>query len=124
MGSVEWLDEPEDHDFDAAAQYLSLISRCGAEVADRFRTVKECEFYAKDILRASGLTPLTRRNEHVAKDLRKIRDGRRLSPVLLVRGQPLVIADGFHRVCAAYAVGENELVRCRIVSWGYSPLPP
>ena len=56
---------------------------------------------------------------HVAKDIAKVKEGRRLSPVLLVRGAldqgfPLQIADGYHRVCASYHLGENSVVPCRI----------
>jgi hypothetical protein len=121
MTVVVWLDHPEDHDFDAAAKYLSLIADRGANlVVDRLRTAGESEFCAKDVLRASGLPLLSEDNEHVAKDLRKVEAGKKLSPVLLVRGNrvsPLVVADGYHRVCAAYHVDENVPVRCRIVSW-------
>jgi hypothetical protein len=40
--------------------------------------------------------------------------------VLLVRGSlagsaPLTVADGYHRICASYAVDEDELVPYRIV---------
>jgi hypothetical protein len=45
--------------------------------------------------------------------------GKQLSPVLLVRGTlgayPLVIADGYHRVCAAYHTDENAEVPCKLV---------
>jgi hypothetical protein len=48
----------------------------------------------------------------VASDLAKIKKGKQLSPILLVRGdylagQPLQIADGYHRVCASYHTDEN-----------------
>ncbi len=46
--------------------------------------------------------------------------GQRLSPVLLVRGQaekglPLLVADGYHRVCASYRLDENPDIPCRLV---------
>jgi hypothetical protein len=58
-------------------------------------------------------------NAHVAADLAKVTNGRRLSPVLLVRGAltrgfPLQIADGYHRVCASYHLDENTDIPCRI----------
>jgi len=48
-----------------------------------------------------------------------VKGGKRLSPVLLVRGAlergfPLQIADGYHRVCASYHLGENNDIPCRI----------
>ena len=62
---------------------------------------------AKDLLRASSSPLLPPENFHVASDLAKTRSGERLSPVLLVRGVlgtgvPLVVADGYHRICASY----------------------
>ncbi len=74
---------------------------------------------AKDILRAARLPLLPRDDPSVAKDLRQVAKGRRLSPVLLIRGDlerahPLVIADGYHRVCAAYHLEEDVQVPCRI----------
>ena len=48
----------------------------------------------------------------VKADLAKIEAGKKLSPILLVRGDfhaaaPLQIADGYHRVCASYLTDEN-----------------
>jgi len=54
-----------------------------------------------DLLRASGLPLADAENPEVARDLSKVKFRTRLSPVLLVRGEPLVIADGYNRVCAA-----------------------
>ena len=100
---IRWLDEPDDHDFPAAKSYLSLLYD---------------SFLAKDILRASGLPPLGTGNSHVATDAARIRSGKRLSPVLLVRDAAfgrVVIADGYHRLCAAYAYDEEADIPCRIV---------
>jgi hypothetical protein len=36
----------------------------------------------------------------------------------LVPGQPMLIADGHHRICACYQLDENAEVPCRIVSRG------
>jgi hypothetical protein len=73
-------------------------------------------YKAKDILRASGLALLPEDNKHVASDLNKVESGKKLSPVLLVRGEPLQIADGYHRVCASYHIDENADIPCRIVN--------
>jgi hypothetical protein len=75
-------------------------------------------FMAKDILRASRLALLPADNHEVAKDLRKVKAGAKLSPVLLVRGTPLWVADGYHRVCASYNLDEDAEIPCRIVSRG------
>jgi hypothetical protein len=51
-------------------------------------------------------------NAHVASDLKKIKEGKKLSPILMVRGDlargiPAQVADGYHRVCASYYTDEN-----------------
>ena len=33
----------------------------------------------------------------------------------MMRGVPLQIADGYHRVCASYRLGEDTDIPCRIV---------
>ena len=57
---------------------------------------------------------------HVARDLDKVTRGDKLSPILLVRGRfvkdrDLVVADGYHRICASYWLNENSHIPCRIV---------
>ena len=74
---------------------------------------------AKDILRASQLALLGEDNKHVASDLRKAASGAALSPILLLRGDeqhPLIVADGYHRVCASYWIDENTDIPCILVS--------
>jgi hypothetical protein len=123
--AVKWLAEPEAHDYDAAADYLSLIAEAVA-VTKTVAALKSAEPMfrkAKDILRAGQLALLTDVNPRVKTDLAKIADGKKLSPILLVRGDfrngtPLQIADGYHRVCASYLTDENTPRPCRLVSWG------
>lgn len=81
---------------------------------------------AKDILRASGLRLLETTNPHVASDLQKVDQGRRLSPVLVVRGDLArgvspQIADGYHRVCASYHLDENTAIPCRVIDARTAP---
>ena len=120
--SEHWKEEPDDHDFPAAASYLSLVLRSSLVDAavDALRNAPLAHFKAKDLLRASGLSSLPEDNVHVAKDLKKVKAGTRLSPVLVVRGDarhglPLVIADGYHRICASHIVDEDADIPCRIV---------
>jgi hypothetical protein len=126
MTDIQWLARPEDHDFDAAEQYLSLISAPDERVHPtiaRLRTAAVLEHQkAKDILRASGLPLLGVNDFHVARDIRKVRDGKKLSPILLVRGNALEgirlqIADGYHRVCACYQLDANTDIPCLIGDW-------
>ena len=116
-----WKSEPEEHDYPAAADYLSLVldpKRCDAVVA-ALRTAPLTHRKAKDLLRASELPLLPQDNAHVAKDLGKAKSGVLLSPVLLVRGSvergsPLTVADGYHRICASYHIDEDADIPCRI----------
>lgn len=121
-GEVIWKHEPEDHDFPAAAQYLSLVMppETADQYAESLREAETVHYKAKDLLRASRLDLLPRTNAHVAKNLAKIHAGDKLSPVLLVRGdhtdvRDLVVADGYHRICASYWYDEDTLIPCRIV---------
>jgi hypothetical protein len=121
---VRWLDEPAAHDYDAAANYLTMVAepeRVDKTVA-ALRDAKTVYRKAKDILRAARLTLLPETNAHVKADIAKIGVGKPLSPILLVRGaaigsMPLEIADGYHRVCASYLTDENTEIPCRLVSW-------
>ena len=54
-------------------------------------------------------------------DLKKLKKGKALSPVLLVRGNAatgaaMTVADGYHRICASWYKDENIPIACRIVS--------
>ncbi|KOU38092.1 hypothetical protein ADK54_29990 [Streptomyces sp. WM6378] len=111
-----WLQEPEEHDFPAAADYLSLLLNADEvkRIVDALRTAPTQTKKAKDIMRASTLPLLPADNIHVKHNIQKVKSGKKLSPVLLVSGTPLVIADGYHRVCAAYHLTEDLVVPCRI----------
>ncbi len=122
--AVKWLAEPEAHDYDAAVAYLSMLAE--SEAVDKtvaaLKEAKPVFQKAKDILRAAGLKLLPESNAHVRSDLAKISDGKKLSPILLVRGSaiggyPLQIADGYHRVCASYLTDENTDIPCHLVPW-------
>jgi hypothetical protein len=119
-----WQEQPEDHDFPAAADYLSLVAQQSEvdRVVDLLRSAETIHRKAKDLLRASRLSLLPADNVHVRKDLAKVAEGKLLSPVLLVRGRgekgmPLTVADGYHRICASHHIDENADVPCRLVAW-------
>jgi len=62
------------------------------------------------------LPMLPESNIHVKDNIKKVKKGRKLSPVLLVRGNDkLIIADGYHRVCAIYFLSEDLDIPCRLV---------
>jgi hypothetical protein len=120
--TVKWLPKPENHDYQAAEDYLSLIMS-PKKAADARQQLSAAQGNithrkAKDILRASQLALLDQTNKHVAADLLKVSAGQPLSPILLLRGDeghPLVIADGYHRVCASYWIDENTDIPCVLV---------
>ncbi len=117
-----WKDKPDDADYPAARLYLSLLfdDAVAARLVKKLHGAKLTHYAAKDLLRASRLPLLDRRDAHVSADLRKVAKGKKLSPVLLVRGDaahglPLIIADGYHRICAGYMRDENSLIACCII---------
>ena len=117
---IRWLRKPEAHDYPAAESYLSLIyeESQASRLVRRLKSAAVTEFKAKDIFRASGLPLLGISNLRVESDRRKIREGTKLSPLLLVRDTrngKVVIADGYHRLCAVYAFAEDALIPCKIV---------
>lgn len=116
---IHWLSEPEEHDYPAALSFLSLLydEETAAAQVDNLRRPKITEFKAKDIFRASGLSLLGISNSHVVKDQREIESGHKLSPLLLVRDSAkrrVIIADGYHRLCAVYSYDEDAVIPCKI----------
>jgi hypothetical protein len=121
-----WTTTTAPHDFDAAADYLSLLfdGVTVTGVVRRLRAATMTTKKAKDLLRASRLPLLPVTDPEVVKDLKKVRRGERLSPVLLVRGglggdRPLTIADGYHRICVSYHLDEDAPIPCLLAD-----LPP
>ena len=119
---ARWLQDPQDHDFPAAIDYLSLLMPLATATAlvEALQAAPTTTAKAKDILRASRLPLLGIDDPHIKSDLDKIKDKVELSPVLLVRGNltadvALTIADGYHRVCASYQLEPNTVVPCRII---------
>ncbi len=121
MAKEHWKAAPDEHDYPAAADYLSLVfgDDVVRSITTELRNAPLSHRKAKDLLRASGLMLLSIENAHVAKDLAKVDRGEKLSPVLLLRGdllagRPLVVADGYHRVCASHHLDENADIPCHI----------
>lgn len=120
MKKILWLDDVQEHDYPAAESYLRLIydDKQSKQIVKKLRKAAVVEFKAKDIFRASSLSLLGVSNSHVEKDSKKIAARTALSPLLLVRDSALgkvIIADGYHRMCAIYLLNEDALIRCKIV---------
>ena len=117
---IQWLEVPEKHDYPAADSYLRLIhdEPTAIRLVKKLKRASISRFKAKDLFRASGLSLLGISNSHVEKDRKKILKGHALSPLLLVRDErnrKVIIADGYHRMCAVYSFDEDALVPCKIV---------
>lgn len=111
---------PQEHDYPAAVSFLSLIYEETevAKIVANLQNAPMTSFKAKDIFRASELSLLGISNYHVKKDRDKIKQGIKLSPILLVRNnltRKVIVADGYHRLCAVYSFDEDAVIPCKIV---------
>jgi hypothetical protein len=116
----KWFEEVKAGNFEAAESYLALIytRKRSAKLVAALRNAEPARFKAKDIFRASQLSRLGISNLRVARDREKIKAGIALSPILLVRDErnsKVIVADGYHRLCAVYKVNEDTWIPCRIV---------
>ncbi|RQP10842.1 MAG: hypothetical protein EAS48_06880 [Chryseobacterium sp.] len=109
---------PADDDYDSARNYLELLfpEEKAAELVEQLKKAEIKLKKAKDIMRASRLDLLPMDNQFVQYDIHKARRKELMGPIMLVRGnERLIIADGFHRMCAAYYLGEEIEIPCLIV---------
>jgi hypothetical protein len=116
---IKWSNEPEEHDYPAALSYLCLLydEQTATTHVNDLKRASISRVKAKDIFRASGLSLLGISNAHVARDQQKIKSGHELSPLLLIRDSAngkVIIADGYHRLCAVYSRDEDAVVPCKI----------
>ena len=117
---IAWLAAPEAQNYPAAQSYLSLIydAKTASRYVRRLRKAKVTQFKSRDIFRASGLSLLGVSNYFVEKDRKKILEGTKLSPILLVRDVShgrVIVADGYHRLCSVYSFDEEAPIPCKIV---------
>jgi hypothetical protein len=117
---IKWMAEPEAKNYPAAASFLNLLydDITVKALVKKLKKASMSQFKAKDIFRASGLSLLGISNSHVEKDRIKLKDGKELSPILLVRDEKnrkVIIADGYHRMCAVYSFSEDSYIPCKIV---------
>lgn len=118
---LRWRKQPDDGEYAAAAAYLSLMLARGevTGVVTRLRRATTTHHKPKDLERASGDKLLPTDDPLVKAEIKKSGKGKGLAPVLLVRGRlgqgrPLVIADGYHRICAGYGVDPDAEIPCLI----------
>ena len=116
---IKWREKPQKNNYTAAVTYLSLtMEQMAARSANReLKNAAMTEYEAKDIFRASGLSLLGISNSQVETDIAKIACNKKLSPLLLYRDKShgkLIIADGYHRLCAVYKYDEDAMIPCKI----------
>jgi hypothetical protein len=114
---MSWLSDVADHDYEAAFNYLSLKldKKRATDAVARMKKAKVTSRRANDILRATGLPPLSLTDPGVKKDLLKLLSGEKLSPVLVCdQAASPDIADGYHRVSLAYNIDPFLMVPLRL----------
>jgi hypothetical protein len=118
-----WLPKPLKEDYAAALDYLTLLFPPAQvrKLTEALTRAPLIHRQAKDLLRASQTHLLEADNPHVTNQLKKIKKGKRISPVLLVRGDArtgvtLTIADGHHRICASWYWDEDAPIACCVVA--------
>ena len=116
--NIKWFDAPEAHNYPAAESYLTLLfsPKKARRIVERLVEAPISSFKSRDIFRASRLPLLGLSNARVHRDQEKIMKGKSLSPILLVRRKKgLIIADGYHRMCAVYTFDQDAMIPCKIV---------
>lgn len=104
---LPWLDEADDDHFDDAYDYLSLhwLPRQAGPAVEALRHAGVVKYHPGDLLRAAGLDPLRLDDPLVRREVAKAIADRGFQPVLVVNlPEGVVIADGLHRLSAAYAL--------------------
>jgi hypothetical protein len=116
---INWLPEPASDTYDSAQTFLELMfkPKKARRWVKRLKKAGVSEYAAKDILRASAIPIATVRAYDWKRQQDQINKGDPLSPILLIRqhdGGPLIIADGFHRMCALFSTDQEVSVPCKI----------
>jgi hypothetical protein len=117
---IHWNKVPQKHDYPAARTYLELLLQPSEakKIVNKLKSAEVQEFAAKDIFRAAQVPLLPLTDSDVKKDRQLIIKKTPLSPLLLYRDptfRKLIIADGYHRLCAVYSFDEQALIPCQIV---------
>ena len=114
---IKWRQTVAEHDYAAAAAYLSLELGDDADerAVLRLHDAELTSRRANDILRAAGLATAPLDDPVVMKDLIKAVEGEELSPVLVLSGKRgSDTADGFHRVSLVYGLDPYAAVPLKV----------
>lgn len=113
----KWLDKPADKDIKSAETFLGLLygPKKARQYAKRLAKADLQQYAARDLLRASEMPIAEVQAFDWVKQRKEITDGTPMSPILLIRqenGGHLIIADGFHRLCAVFSIDQDAPVLC------------
>lgn len=116
---VLWLEDAVDGDYAAAAHYLALLETPKAidKALTEMKTAPIVKYKAVDLLRAAQLSVPKAEERPTREQIKKIKLGEPISPVLLLRVgvlKKVIVADGFHRICAAYRLDPDVCVHCKL----------
>ena len=117
--SITWQDDANPDDYEAAGHYLALVDNqknIDKTLAD-LKAGTIVEYKATDLLRAAQLIVPKADDRPTREQIKKIKHGEPVSPVLLVRVPVLrkvIVADGFHRICAAYRIDPDVMLHCKL----------
>jgi disulfide oxidoreductase YuzD len=120
LPEIKWLPDVEEQDYLAAESYLTILysENKVTKMIAKFRNAAVVQFKTVDIFRACELPLKSASNAQVKEQKKKISKGESLSPILLLRDElngKVVIADGYHRMCAVYEVNEEAVIPCKII---------
>lgn len=116
---IQWLADASESDYAAAAHFLALIDKPKEvdKALAEMRAAATVEYKATDLLRAAQLEIPAADDRPTREQIKKIKKGQAVEPVLLVRAAALkkvIVADGFHRICAAYRIDPDVVVHCKL----------
>lgn len=116
---IRWRHKLDEAEYTPARTYLTLLygTKAAKLHVAQLKAADVEAFEAKDIFRATSLPLLADSDVHVKKDKARIRKEKRLCPILMVRDPEngrIVVADGYHRLCAVYSVDVDALICCKI----------
>lgn len=108
---LKWLDQPDPRTFDDAYDFLSLhwLPAQAGRAVEALRAAEIVKYRPGDVLRAGCLLPLPLNDPQVEREVAKAIGQGGVSPPLCIQlPQGLVVADGYHRLSAAYHLAPQE----------------
>lgn len=114
---AKWLERPAEKDFKAAETFLQLLygPKKARGYSKNLAKANLAKYAARDLLRASETPVAEVQAFDWAKQRSEITAGTPMSPILLIRqenGGHLIVADGFHRLCAVFSIDQDALIPC------------